>query len=223
MEGNNVSNGTARTRTGTRTTSGSITISIHMKNSFSAARRKNCLRNCRRSSDLAEWLRRLDQPAAANLHGVAGIHVSPTLLNELRVGYRKSSFISWGSFERPDEIGKEASSMFFRRMAALHTENDPLSRTLPSLHSFQALALLIVRSTTMSIHSAGIKESTHSSSAAKCDSRTRMAGTRIIWCPMYFSEPAANPVQGLDSSIPGFVAQKPDWWPNRSARPFRIC
>src|SRR5262245_6225517 len=35
--------------------------------------------------------------------------LSPSILNELRVGYRKSSFISWGSFERPDDIGKEAS------------------------------------------------------------------------------------------------------------------
>jgi hypothetical protein len=35
--------------------------------------------------------------------------LSPTLLNELRVGYRKSSYISWSSFERPDAIGQEAA------------------------------------------------------------------------------------------------------------------
>jgi hypothetical protein len=34
---------------------------------------------------------------------------SPSLLNELRVGYRKSSYISWSSFERPDAAGQEAA------------------------------------------------------------------------------------------------------------------
>ena len=34
---------------------------------------------------------------------------SPSLLNELRVGYRKSSYVSWSSFERPDASGQEAA------------------------------------------------------------------------------------------------------------------
>jgi hypothetical protein len=35
--------------------------------------------------------------------------LSPALLNEFRGGYRKSSFNSWGSFERPDDLGREAA------------------------------------------------------------------------------------------------------------------
>ncbi len=35
--------------------------------------------------------------------------ISPTILNELRAGYRKSSYVSWGSFERPDALGQQAS------------------------------------------------------------------------------------------------------------------
>src|SRR5215475_4048519 len=35
--------------------------------------------------------------------------LSPALLNEFRGGFRKSSFISWGPFERPDSVGREAA------------------------------------------------------------------------------------------------------------------
>ena len=35
--------------------------------------------------------------------------LSPSLLNEFRGGYRKSSYIGWGSFERPDSAGREAA------------------------------------------------------------------------------------------------------------------
>jgi hypothetical protein len=35
--------------------------------------------------------------------------LSPSLLNEFRGGYRRSSFLSWGSFERPDSQGREAA------------------------------------------------------------------------------------------------------------------
>ena len=134
--------------------------------------------------------------------------LSPALLNELRVGYRKSSFISWGSFERLDAIGKEASQY------VLSTNGLPyIPKTILYPEHFLPYNFSSTRASTSPIYDYVDTLSWNKGKHAfKFGGEVRFQNSNgwnsDYLVPYVFLGAGANPVQGLDSaSIPGFVAQ----------------
>jgi hypothetical protein len=133
--------------------------------------------------------------------------LSPVLLNELRAGYRKSSFVSWGSFERPDAIGQEASKY------VLSTNGLPyLPKTLLYPEHFLPYNFSSTRASDSPIYDyVDTLSWTRGKHAFKFGGEVRIQNSNG-WNSEYLIPyvnlgAGANPVQGLDSSVPGLVAQ----------------
>jgi hypothetical protein len=134
--------------------------------------------------------------------------LSPTVLNELRVGYRKSSFVSWGSFERPDDIGKEAAQY------VLTTNGLPyLPKTILYAEHFLPYNFSSTRASTSPVYDYVDTLSWNKGKHAfKLGGEVRFQNSNgwnsDYLVPYVFLGAGAFPVVGLDpQSVPGMVAQ----------------
>src|SRR5207244_10041841 len=133
--------------------------------------------------------------------------VSPTVLNELRVGFRKSSYISWSPFERPDAVGKEAAQYLpitnglpYGPKASLFADN-----FLPfNFASTRASASPIYDYVDTLSWNKG-KHAFKLGGEVRYQNSNGWNSEYLI--PNVFMGAGAFPVQGLDASVPGLVAQ----------------
>jgi hypothetical protein len=137
--------------------------------------------------------------------------LSPTIVNEFRLGSRKNWNYSWSSIWRPDEVGLMKRARRFPPTTAFHSSRrNSFSRNTSSPHpAARQHAARRVRSGPSAIRSAGPKASTHSRAATNSARRLPADGTAAT-IPDWYKFPIVAVGQGTTAvtgipTIPGLT------------------